>query len=103
MAENKEVMTPDAEEADLGIVTLVDEDGNESQFEIIGQHEENGQLYVALLPADTDIESDEWEYVVVKYVEDGDEAGFESIDDDAEFDRIADIFDDMFSEIDYDN
>ena len=90
MAEDKEIINE--EEADLGIVTLVDEDGNECEFEIIGQHEEDGQLYVALLPADTDIESDEWEYVVVKY-----------IDDDAEFDRIADIFDKMFSEIDYDN
>lgn len=102
MAENKEMMTPE-EEADLGIVTLVDEDGTECEFEIIGQHEEDGQLYVALLPADTDIESDQWEYVVVKYVEEGDDASFVSIDDDAEFDKIANIFDNMFSEIDYDN
>lgn len=102
MAENKEAVTPE-EEADLGIVTLVDEDGNECEFEIIGQHEEGEQLYVALLPADTDIESDEWEYVVVKYIEEGEEASFVSIDDDEEFDRIADIFDKMFSEIDYDN
>ena len=101
MAEDKEIINE--EEADLGIVTLVDEDGNECEFEIIGQHEEDGQLYVALLPADTDIESDEWEYVVVKYIEEGDDSSFVSIDDDAEFDRIADIFDKMFSEIDYDN
>ncbi len=103
MAENKENLTNEEEEADLGVLTLVDEDGIEHEFEIIGQQEDEGQLYVALLPTDTDIESDEWEYVVVKYIEDGEESGFISIDDDDEFERIADAFDKMFSEIDYDN
>lgn len=100
MDENKEMTAQDDE---LGIITLVDEDGNEVQFEIIGQQQMDGNTYVALLPADTDIESDEWEYVVVKYVEDEEGGSLVSVDDDAEYEKIADIFDKFFSEeIDYD-
>ena len=101
MNENKEAMAQEDEE--LGIITLVDEDGKEVQFEIIGQQQMDGNTYVALLPADTDIESDEWEYVVVKYVEDEEGGSLVSVDDDAEYEKIADIFDKFFSEeIDYD-
>ena len=34
------------------LFTLTDEDGNEIDFEVIGQHEMNGEHYVALLPAE---------------------------------------------------
>ena len=101
MEDNKEMIPQDEEE--LGIVTLVDEDGNENEFEIIGQQQMDGQTYVALLPADTDIESDEWEYVVVKYVKDDEGGALVSVDDEEEFEKIAEIFDNLFSEeIDYD-
>lgn len=91
------------------IFTLTDEDGNEVEFELIGQHEMNGTTYVALLPADgdeTEGESDDanWEYVILKLEKDGDEEILVTVDDDDEFDSIADYFDDLFSqEIDYDN
>lgn len=86
------------------IFTLTDEDGNEIDFEIIGQHEMNGELYVALLPAEEE-EKDgaNWEYVVLKLAKDGDEEILVTVDDDDEFDAISDYFDDLFSsEIDYD-
>lgn len=89
------------EELDSNIVTLTDEDGNESEFEIIGSHEMDGKLYLALVPVD---ENQGEEYVILRV--ETDENGEEilvSIDDDDEFDKIADIFDDeLFSEIDYD-
>ena len=52
----------------------------------------------------TPIEDDSGEYVILKMVKDEDgEDILETIDDDDEFDRVADIFDDMlFSEEDYD-
>lgn len=91
------------------IFTLTDEEGNEMEFELIGQHEMNGTTYVALLPA-TDEETEsandngEWEYIVLKLAKDGDEEILVTVDDDDEFDDIADYFDDLFSqEIDYDN
>ncbi len=86
------------------IVSLVDEDGVESDFEIIGNIENEGTTYYALIPVDGDGE----EYVILKAVPsaNGNPDEFDdliSIDDDEEFERIADIFDDLLmEEYDYD-
>ena len=91
------------------IFTLTDEDGNEIEFEVIGQHEMNGEHYVALLPVEDNAEENEkgdveWEYIILKLAKDGDEEILVTVDDDEEFDDIADYFDDLFAdEIDYDN
>ena len=89
------------------VFTLTDEDGNEVEFEVIGQHEMNGEHYVALLPTDAEVDTEsdnvEWEYVILKLAKEGDEEILVTVDDDDEFDDIADYFDDLFSqEIDYD-
>ena len=89
---------------EANIVSLVDENGVEADFEIIGNIENEGTTYFALIP----VEGDGEEYVILKAVPsaNGDEDEFEdliSIDDDEEFDRIADIFDDLLmEEYDYD-
>ena len=89
------------------VFTLTDEEGNEIEFEVIGQHEMNGEHYVALLPVEeenADKDDPSWEYVILKLAKDGDEEILVTVDDDDEFDDIADYFDDLFSqEIDYDN
>jgi len=84
--------------------TFVDEEGNEIVFELIGQCEYNGANYYAMIPAGEDNDSEFCEYTILKSVmEDGEEM-LVSIDDDEEFDNVADYFDDLFSqEIDYDN
>ena len=82
------------------VFTLTDEEGNESDFEFIGKIELGDNTYVALVPVD----GDEEEYVILKV--DKDENGEEylsTIEDDEEFDKAADAFEDEFmSEIDYD-
>lgn len=89
---------------DTNIVSLVDEDGVESDFEIIGTIDHQGSTYFALVP----VEGDGEEYVILKAVhaEGDDPDEFEdliSIDDDEEFDQVADIFDDLLmEEYDYD-
>ena len=88
--------------------TLTDEDGKEIEFELIGSVKIEETEYYAMIPADAaDKAQDDGgfcEYVILK--KEKDEAGedmFVSIDDDDEFDDVADVFDDMFSEeIDYD-
>jgi uncharacterized protein YrzB (UPF0473 family) len=87
------------------IFTLTDEEGNESEFELIASQEIDGTTYVALVPyVEGNEDKEEQEYVVLKL--EADEKGEEllvTIDDDDEFDDIADYFDDMFaSEIDHD-
>ena len=83
------------------IFTLTDEDGTEMQFTLLGSCEIEGCEYLALIPLD---DNDEGEYVILK--RETDENGEEllvTIDDDEEFDRVADLFEDeLFDEIDYD-
>lgn len=82
------------------IFTLTDEEGNESQFELFGELTLDDNTYLALIP----LEGDEDEYVILKIEvdENGDEL-LVTIDDDDEFDRVADAFEDTFmGEIDLD-
>ena len=93
-------MADETLEFEQEIFTLTDEEGNESDFELIGNMEIDGLTYVALIP----VEGDEDEYVILKLTEDenGDEI-LVTIDDDDEFDKAADAFEDEFmSEIDHD-
>ena len=88
MPENSE-FTPD-------ILTLVDEDGVEREFEIIDAIETDDDRYVALVPYFDNpqelIDSD-GELVILKVEtdEDGEEI-LSSIDDDDEYNFIADTF-----------
>lgn len=81
------------------IFLLTDENGKESKFELIGETEMDGSIYYAMIP----IEDKTDEYVILKVVtdENGDDM-LESVDDDDEFEKIADLFDDMFMDTDYD-
>ena len=80
-------------------VTLTDEEGVEREFDIIGTLEMDGNEYFALVA----VEGNEDEYIVLKaVVEDGEEVLI-TIDDDDEFDRVADAFDnEMMEEYDLD-
>ena len=82
------------------IITLTDEEGNESEFELLGELPLDGNTYLALIPLDG--EDDEFVILKVEVDENGDEI-LVTIDDDDEFDRVADTFEDTFmSEIDLD-
>ena len=100
MSENEKL---NKEEEEYDVYTLTDEDGNESEFTLIGSVEMKGNTYYALVPADLDEESEYLEYVILKKaVEDGEEVLI-SVDDDDEYDDVADYFDDLFAdEIDLD-
>ena len=89
------------EEQEVLVYTLTDEDGNESDFELLAKHEENGKVYYALVPADAG-EEEELEYVILEVVEEGDEVTLFTIEDEAEFDHVANVFDEMLNEVDYD-
>lgn len=94
--------TEEAEDSER--VTLVDEDGQEHEFELIGGCVDRGCQYYALIPAGAADDEVIEEYYIFKQVknEDGTEDLIE-IEDDAEFDRIAAKFDEAFdTEIDYD-
>lgn len=81
------------------LVTLLDEDGNEKEFEHLATLEHNGSSYVALVPAFMEpeqlVESD-GELVILKIVPDEDgEDVLVSIDDDDEFEAVSGKFEKM--------
>ncbi len=114
MAENRQENEAGQEneaETEREFFTLVDEEGTETEFELIGKTEIKGVTYYAMIPAEDSVQpedaqpDDEFcEYVILRG--DTDENGEEmlvTIDDDDEFDDVADYFDNLFSdEINYD-
>ena len=83
-------------EEDREFLTLTDEDGEETEFEIVDKIVANGTEYLALVPA---VESEEdGLYIYKVIVEDGDEY-IEPIEDDKEFEEISETFEDRLSEI----
>ncbi len=84
-----------AEEFNPDIVTLSDDDGKEYTFEILDAIEDDENRYLALLPIYEDpqkILDDSGELVIVKVEEENGEEFFSEIEDDEEYEMVADAF-----------
>lgn len=98
--------TVNNENYDPDIITLADDDGKEYTFEVIDAIETDEARYLAMLPVYDDPKKmldDSGELVIVKVVEENGEEFFTEIEDDDEYDTIADAFVDRlenFFEID---
>ena len=86
----------EVEDYDPDVYVLTDEEGKEMNFVLLGTLEDQGETYRAFAP----LEDDEGQYVILKEMPDGD---LVTIDDDEEFDRVADIFDDEMFDVLYDD
>lgn len=77
------------------IFTLTDDEGRETDFSLLGSVTIEGTLYLALTPID-DSDNPDDSYVILKpeLDENGDEV-LSTIEDDDEFERVAEIFDDQ--------
>jgi len=83
------------EEYNPDIVSLVDDEGKEYIFEVLDAVETDEARYLALLPQYTDPQAmldDSGELVIVKVGEDNGEEYFYEIEDDDEYETIADAF-----------
>ncbi len=89
------------EELEVSVFTLTDEEtGEQLDFTLLAEATIDEKLYYALEPCG---EEESEEYVILRVTEDGDEIILETIDDDDEFEKVEDYFNDLlFSEIDYD-
>ena len=79
----------------VDIISLSDEEGNEYNFEILDRLETEEGEYVALLPIYDDAKEmldDNGELVIMKVGEENGEEYFENIEDDEEYDTVADAF-----------
>lgn len=85
-------------EENENIVTLVDEDGQEQDFEIIMTMEMGDSEYAILLPLDA--EEDEEAYIFRMEPADNDEVILVAVEDDEEFDQVAAAYEAMLDEMD---
>ena len=88
MAEKNNEYNPD-------IITLADDNGKEYSFEILDAIETDEARYLALLPTFQDPQKmldDSGELVIVKVGEEKGEEYFSEIEDDDEYETIADAF-----------
>lgn len=77
------------------IIETVDENGNVVKFELFDIVEVDEKEYALLLPVEEE-EGDE--VVLMRLRKDGDEYLFETIDDDDEFEKVADYVENMDDE-----
>ena len=81
------------------IIETVDEEGNVITFELYDIVEVDEQEYALLLSTDEeDVDSDEGEIVIMRLTKDGDDYVFETIDDDAEFNKVAEYVESLADE-----
>ncbi|MDO4973618.1 MAG: DUF1292 domain-containing protein [Eubacteriales bacterium] len=74
-------------------ITIVDDDGQEFELEVLDTMDYNGESYTAFLPADMDENDPDYGIIILRSVldENGDEI-FESIDDEAQLQDVYEHF-----------
>ena len=91
-----------SEDFTTDLVTVLDDEGNQHQFEIIDAIETDDGRYVALLPVyenPSEMVDGDGELVILAVVEENGEEVLVPIEDDKEFDEIAEIFEERLSEL----
>lgn len=79
-------------ELEFEVVTMTDENGDDVEFSIIDNVACGGERY--LLVVETELmDDDETDAIILKEVSiNTDDVTYELVEDDAEFDRVADLF-----------
>ena len=81
------------------LIETVDENGNVITFELFDIVEVEEQEYALLLPTDSEAGEDD-EIMLMRLTKDGEDYLFETIDDDAEFEKVAAYVESLEDEID---
>ena len=81
-------------------LTIVDDDGNEYELEVLSTLEYNGNTYLAVIPAAESAEQLELEVSVLKSVEENGEPILSVIEDEAELEAVYDLIMDALYEED---
>ena len=82
-----------SEEYSNDFVTIIDDDGNEFELELLDTIDYNGESFAAFLPTDMDEDDPDYGLIILSVVNDenGDEL-FESIDDDDKLQQVYEMF-----------
>lgn len=98
MAEKRKMMEEPAEEM---TVTLSLDDGSDLECVVLTIFEAGGRDYIALLPTEG-IDAEEGEVYLYRYMEKDGQPDLENIEDDEEYEIVADAFDELLDEQEYD-
>lgn len=91
-----------ADEYGADLVTVLDEDGTQHEFELVDGIETDDGRYVALLPVyddPSDLVNDDGELILLEVAEEDGEEVLVPIEDEATFDEIAGIFEERLSDL----
>lgn len=82
-------------------ITIVDDDGNEFELEVLSTLEYNGNTYMAVVPAAHSLEQLELEVSILKSTEEDGEPILSAIEDEEELEAVYDlIMDSLYEEED---
>ncbi len=81
-------------------LTIVDDEGNEYELEVLSTLEYNGNTYLAVIPAAQSAEELELEVSILKSTEENGEAILSVIEDETELEAVHDILMDSLYEED---
>jgi len=84
---------------DEQIIETFDEEGNKVSFELLDIVVVDDIEYALLLPMDKEQDEEEPEVLVMRLKKDGEEYTFETIEDDEEFNKIAEYIEEVEDEI----
>jgi len=71
------------------IIEFEDEYGNKNEAELADIIEVDGKEYAILYPTDSEPNDEEQDAIVMRFVEEGEDDYFEAIEDDEEFEKVA--------------
>ena len=89
------------EELSDNIITLTDEDGKESNFELLDLVELDDEEYVVLLPVTEEGEEEEGEVVILKLEdtdEDSEEESYVGVEDEEILNKVFEIFKEKYKD-----
>lgn len=73
-------------------MTLYLDDGKELLCDVLSVFEVDGQEYIALLPADADVDAEAYLYRFIMKGDDFDNIELENIESDEEFELVSEVF-----------
>ena len=84
------------------LISLIDDDGTEYQFEILDVIEHDGRTFFALCPNFDDPEealNDDGEYMIMEQILEDEEPMLAEVEDDSLLDYLASVFEEHFEEL----
>lgn len=80
------------------LIVLIDEDGNEVEFELIMSLEAEGNQYAILLPAEESDEEEDEAYIFRMEEDEDGEMALSAIEDDEEYEMVVKVYESIVLE-----